>query len=116
MRAAPVLIGLQARLVVRNAFRTDADRSAARQKLARGDESLLVLCYVFAFVLPSIDRQRVERLNEVADDRHPKQWRFGQKRNSSRREAKQKHRIDQRVRMIQYKDDRRVAAGRVRDQ
>ncbi len=77
-----------------NAFRADADRAAACEQFSRGDESFLVLGDVFAFVLPPIDRQRIEFLNEIAEDRIAKQRRFREKRNLPRRETQQENRID----------------------
>src|SRR5205085_11372430 len=45
---------LQSRLVVRDTFRTNADRDAAGEKFARGGESFNVARNVFAFILSSI--------------------------------------------------------------
>src|SRR5919205_2118505 len=93
---------------MRNAFRADADRAAACEKLSRGDKRFLVLSNVFTFVLPPIDRQRIEFVNEVTDDGHAKQRRLGEKRNLPRRKTQQEHRIDERVRMIEYENYRVV--------
>jgi hypothetical protein len=46
--------------------------------------------------------------DEIADDRHAKQGRFGKKRHRSRRKAQKKDRIDERIRVIEYEDDGRI--------
>src|SRR5215208_502321 len=90
---------------MRNTFRADANRSASRQKFPRGNEGLMVLRHVLALVLAPVNGQRVDSFNEITYDGHVKQWRLGQKRNLSRREAKQEHRIDQGVWVIEYEND-----------
>src|SRR5215212_5425511 len=90
---------------MRNTFRADANRSASRQEFPRGDKGLLVLRHVLAFVLAPVNRQRVDSFNEITYKGHAKQWRLGQKRNLSRREAKQEHGIDKGVWVIEYEND-----------
>ena len=43
--------------IMRNAFRTDPDRSPTRQQLACSDKRLLVFRYVLAFILSPVNRQ-----------------------------------------------------------
>ena len=43
--------------------------------------------------------------DEVTDDGHAKERRFGEERNVTRRETQEEYGIDERVRVIEYKDD-----------
>ena len=61
------------------------------------------MSYIAAHEL--VDREGVEFLYEVTDDRHTKKGRLGEERNTSWRKTKQEHGIDQGVWMIEDEDD-----------
>ena len=67
------LDGSQPWLIMGDAFWADSNRAAAREKFARRHEGLDVLRNIFPFVLPSIDRQRINGTNKETKNWHSEQ-------------------------------------------
>jgi hypothetical protein len=90
---------------MRYAFRTYRDCPASREQTARFDKRFRVSSNIGSLVLTPVNRERVHRTNEEADNRHPKQGLLRQKRHGPRRETENKDRIDQPVRVIENENN-----------
>ena len=73
-----------------------------------GGAAVLAVAGYLALVLAPVDRQRIERAHKIFNYRHSKERGFGKKRNRAWGQTKQESGIDQRVWVIEDKDDRTV--------
>ena len=99
----------QTRIAVRRPLRKDGDRTPAFENRARAGERLAVAMWhrhSCLCVLLSIDRNRIERANDPADQRHPEQRRLPQEGDRPRSNSHQKYGIDERVGMIDCENHR----------
>src|SRR5439155_7052154 len=99
------LEGAQLRIVVRGALGEDRDRAAAGQHAPRRLEGLAVLRRIRARVLTAVDGNGLEGAAQPADDRHPEQRSFGEKRHAARSKADEEAGIDEAVRVIEDEEN-----------